>query len=294
MNMHKVLLCVVVALCTMPCRGQRLATSYFEGGGPNLTSPACCGALNAVPIQFLGAVSAVEEFMSAHAPGSATISIFDSDPSTQLPRNQLASGTFWMSPGETGYRGAVMTPLVLLQWPNRYYLVLAVDGSSVPSSGSQFSGMPLYTFLPWSGWGGPNYVRYWSVLLYSGVHAGLFQGHGAAKPGTANIHPVIEGHGWPNTGNPLEIAVSAVPNGAPCLFVVGPRATTSYAFATLYAQPDATLFTLAPSGVATLRLQIPNSAAFQGVALTTQALIADPCASFGVSHSGGLEMVIGH
>jgi hypothetical protein len=126
------------------------------------------------------------------------------------------------------------------------------------------------------------------------VHAGLYQALGAARPGTGNINPLIDGHGWPNTGNSLEIAVSQVPAGSPCLFVVGPRATTSYAFATLYARPDATLFMLAPGGVATLRLQIPNSAALQGVALTTQALIADPGAALGISHSGGLEMVIGH
>ena len=282
----------IVATC--PCLAQRVAVSINEGGGP-FQQPLLSHATYAVPIgsQFgTSTVSAVQFHMAVPYFDAQSVYIFDADPVTNSPRNQLARGTFGVPGNAPGYWGAEFNTPVVLQPQLTYFLCLTAEGG-VTMSGPGPSNIMPYFFYDGFSWSGRLYCPEWSFRLYAGQHAGRFVHVGAGKPGTLGL-PYIWASGWPNTGNSIELVVSDTLPLSPVVFLVGATATISLPFATLYARPDVMISAVAVRGAATLSIPIPNSASLQGVTIGSQALVADQGATFGISHTQGVEIRIGH
>lgn len=290
--MRHLLLTAVFSLCSV-CVGQRLTTSINEGGGPNTYGLIGGGFAYAVPIPSfgVGSVSAVQLHMSASL-STFRLSIFDSNPTLGGPGNELAFVDVSVWGNVRGYWGGVLNNSVTLQPSSSYFLVVS-PGSGISMSVATSAGMPAFTMIPGNSWTGPTALPDWSIRFYSGHHSGTFTPVGTAKAGTVGT-PFLVSHGWPNTNNPIELSITQVPVGSACLYVAGAPATTTLPFATLYAQPDVTLFSVATNGTTSLGLTIPYQASLQGYMFAAQALVLDPGATFGISHTAGVIATVGH
>lgn len=239
-------------------------------------------------------LTAVELYMtSSSALGAAEVSIWSVDPVTQMPSTQITRTQFTTYGPFEGYHGAVFSQPVTLPASTPFVVALSGDyGLSLGHSGP--ASLPLLRSFAGGPWFPAANIGTPSIRLYQGYHAGTVRYYGTGKPGSQSVTPWLSHRGFPVTRNEIALDVTDAPATAPCVFMLGTSTQITLPIGTLYVQPIASVAATTVGGSTTMPLTIPYSPALAGVRLAAQAVLLDPGASFGVSHTQGLEVTIGH
>lgn len=280
--------------------GQRLSWSILDPPWGIATQWLNGGATYAFPLPstFTGlTVSALQlHLTNGSRIEQHDVAIWDVDPVTNRPRNLLAAATLTAYGPTDGFFGAAFAQPVQLAPLTPYFVAITpgVGGVGLTVSGPQVT---YYGRIGGSAWMPLGSIGAPSLRLYEGYHAGAAASFGSGKAGTQGYVPWLTHSGWPNTGNPLSIHVTeALPN-AGCLFALGARSSMILPFGTLYVQPIVHALASTSGGQtggAGIEIAIPPSGALAGLRLAVQAFVADPGAVAGLSHSQGIELVVGH
>jgi hypothetical protein len=248
------------------------------------------------------AVLTAVEFLMINYNGAPTVTldvgIWDEDPLTGAPRNLLGSGTFTVPQNVPGYWGARLATPASLPSAGNYFAAVRTPNAIAAFSRSGASPTP-YWFSGSGGWTSVNPIFGLSFRVYAGTHSGSAAAFGAGQGGSGAVVPQIAAAGWPNTGNRIGVRMHGGLGGAPSMFLFGSRAALVLPFGTVHALPQVILPVTARglgvgAGYAEVDLVVPNEPTLAGQRLAAQVFLMDPGAWSGLSHTGGLELTIGH
>jgi hypothetical protein len=247
-------------------------------------------------------ITAADFYLESSTLTSTTLELYDQDPVTRKPGNRLAATGVTLVRGVAGWYGGVFSPPVQIP-PNTSFFI-GVDLAAGIQPMVSANGPGVRSTPHWwnkaAGWTGPVALLGWKYRVYCDTHRGGFAGYGSGKMGTGGGVPVLVGQGWPNTGNQVSLNLSGALPGAPALLLWGGHANLPVPPGTLHVSPVllATLGT--PSGPAPgsgsllTDVTIPRDAALAGARIAFQSWILDAGATLWLSHSNGVEGLIGH
>jgi hypothetical protein len=296
--------CQWLMACTVlaaPATGQKLFESVNETTNPSfaMTGAAWFAHKRSSPLP-LTLTAAEFLLINWNAPSvTLEVGIWDEEPATGAPRTLLGSGSFVLPQDVPGYYGARFDTAV--QLPAGNYFVAVRMPNAIVAFARQGSTRTPYWFGNTPTWTGPVNGFGISFRVYAGTHPGQATSFGTGKSGVRGLVPELDGMGWPNTTNPFGFRMTHTAVGVPCLFLLGLRTAVVTPLGTLYATPLITIpattrsdGTLRGDGFAQVQLGIPNDPSLSGGRLAAQVMIADAAATFGIAHTPGLEVVIGH
>ncbi|MBK8978966.1 MAG: hypothetical protein IPM29_23950 [Planctomycetes bacterium] len=211
-----------------------------------------------------------------------------------MPTAELARAQFTTYGPFEGFQGAVFAQPVFVPPSTPFLVVLSGGTRGLALTQSGFPVVPLFWRFAQGPWFQRGFVGELSIRIYEGYHPGTATYYGTGRPGSQSVTPWLSHRGFPNTANKVALDVTQVPSNLPCVFLLGIRTQITLPIATIYAQPVDSIATTTAGGWATIQLAIPYSTSLAGVPLATQAALLDPGAAAGLSHTQGVELLIGH